>query len=77
MTNTYDINKKFMVTLPMDILQTICNEMEDDDPEAEDDEPVSLVVWNTQVAPGISEYLVIMPLRNRRSIQLFSPTLSQ
>ncbi|VDO12072.1 unnamed protein product [Brugia timori] len=26
---------------------------------------------------GISEYLVIMPLRNRRSIQLFSPTLSQ
>ncbi|VDO15095.1 unnamed protein product [Brugia timori] len=58
MTNTYDINKKFMVTLPMDILQTICNEMEDDDPEAEDDEPVSLVVWNTQVAPVLFFYLL-------------------
>ncbi|VDO36500.1 unnamed protein product [Brugia timori] len=33
-----------MVTLSMGILQTICSEMEDD-------EPVSFDVWNTQVAP--------------------------
>uniref|UniRef100_A0A915Q1U8 Uncharacterized protein n=1 Tax=Setaria digitata TaxID=48799 RepID=A0A915Q1U8_9BILA len=40
-----------MVTMSMDTLLKIYNQMEKDDPQAEDDQPVSFVVWNTQVAP--------------------------
>lgn len=40
-----------MVTMSADTLEAVCNQMEDDDPEAEDDKPVSFVVWNSQVTP--------------------------
>ncbi|VDM13403.1 unnamed protein product [Wuchereria bancrofti] len=91
MANTYDTNNKFMVTLSTDVLQIICNEMEDDNPEAEDDEPFTSDLMdeikdNAEVidistpskSPSrITEYLMIIPLRHRRSVHSFSPTLSQ
>lgn len=40
-----------MVTMSTDKLQMVCDQMEDDDPEAADDQPVSFVVWDTQVIP--------------------------
>ncbi|CAG9532218.1 unnamed protein product [Cercopithifilaria johnstoni] len=64
MANTYtdlssadDTDDKFIVTMSTDKLQTVCNQMEDDDPEAEDDEPVSFVVWDTQVTPFTSDLI--------------------
>lgn len=54
-----------MVRMSTDTLQTVCDQMEEDDPDAEDDEPVSFVVWNTQVAP-VPLYFLLTLLDNNR-----------
>ncbi|VBB29303.1 unnamed protein product [Acanthocheilonema viteae] len=81
MAFTYDTDDKFMVIMSADTLQTIYNQMEDDDPEAEDDEPFTpdlmdealhtaevIDISTPSTSPsGISEYLVIIPRQRRRA----------
>ncbi|KAL3989437.1 hypothetical protein ACH3XW_27680 [Acanthocheilonema viteae] len=75
MAFTYDTDDKFMVIMSADTLQTIYNQMEDDDPEAEDDEPVSFVVWDTQVAPFTPD-LMDEALHTAEVIDISTPSTS-
>ncbi|VDK75124.1 unnamed protein product [Litomosoides sigmodontis] len=76
MANAYDTNDKFMVTMSADTLQAVCNRMEDDDPEADDDKPVSFAVWNSQVAPFTSD-LLDDALHSAEVVNISTPSASQ
>ncbi|EFO22371.2 hypothetical protein LOAG_06115 [Loa loa] len=76
MTNTNETDDdKFMVTLSTDILQTVCEQMEEDDPDAGDDEPVRLVVWNTQVIPFTSNSMAEV-ISNVEVVDISTPSQS-
>ncbi|MCP9263374.1 hypothetical protein DINM_006185 [Dirofilaria immitis] len=72
MANIYEEDDKFAVTMTTDTLQNICYRMEEDDPEAKDEEPVNFVVWNTQFTTDLMDEAVY----NAEIIDIVTPSWS-